>query len=96
MMIKNLFLLALLFAFAQSFANNNNWKVENTTSQIERNDKNESLEVFQCSVTASGTAKRSNGSVVNLTITVTGPCDSSLADKMRSAIAKARGVFAKM
>jgi len=47
---------------------------------------------FECSVTSSGTIETSNGSF-EATLTVTGPCDASLAQKMREAIATLRAAF---
>lgn len=85
-----------MFAFAQSYANTNDGDIKTSDSQTETNSQNENLEIFQCSVSSSGTARLSDGTTVELTITVTGPCNSSLAGKMRSAIAQARSDMAEM
>lgn len=46
-----------------------------------------------CSVTASGWVHSEELGSFQATITVTGPCDASLADKMRQAIADLRAGF---
>lgn len=49
-----------------------------------------------CSVTSTGTVFIGDGTAVTITITVTGPpCDASLANKMRTAIATARAEITK-
>ncbi len=51
------------------------------------------LEIYkQCSVTSSGTVQTEN-MAFTLVLTVTGPCNSSLAQKMRDAIATVRAAF---
>ncbi len=47
----------------------------------------------ECSVTASGTVESAELGTFTATITVTGPCDASLADQMREAIAELRAAF---
>lgn len=49
-------------------------------------------EEFECSITSSGTVETSSGSFT-ATLTVTGPCDASLADDMRAAIKALRDSF---
>lgn len=47
----------------------------------------------ECSVTASGTVEMANGGSFTASITVSGPCDASLANKLRSAIKGLRDSF---
>lgn len=47
----------------------------------------------ECSVTASGWVHSSELGSFQATLTVTGPCDSSLADSMRQVIAELRAAF---
>lgn len=47
----------------------------------------------ECSVTASGTVESAELGTFTATITVTGPCDASLAKQMREAIAELRAAF---
>jgi hypothetical protein len=51
------------------------------------------LPADQCSVTASGWVHSSELGSFQATITVTGPCDASLADRLRQAIADLRAGF---
>ncbi len=95
-MKKSIFILALLFAFAQTYANTNSLEGQHSLVETEVKTSDDPLDSYQCSVTASGTATTSEGEIINLTITVVGPCDSSLAGIMRAAIAKARGIIAEM
>lgn len=53
-------------------------------------------ELYKCSVTSRGTATTMDGTILTLTITVTGPCDSRLAGRMRDAIATVRAEIAKI
>lgn len=66
-------------------------------SQLLFNDNNycvrNSKKVVECSVTSSGTVEMSNGETFTATLTVTGPCDASLAQKMRDAIKSLRDSF---
>lgn len=48
---------------------------------------------LECSVTASGTVESAELGTFTATITVTGPCDASLAAQMREAIAELRAAF---
>lgn len=47
----------------------------------------------ECSVTATGWVHSESLGSFQATITVTGPCDASLADQMRKAIAELRAGF---
>ncbi len=46
-----------------------------------------------CSVTASGWVHSAELGSFQATVTVTGPCDSSLADTLRKAISELRAAF---
>ena len=47
----------------------------------------------ECSVTATGWVESAEYGSFQTTLTVTGPCDSSLADTLRQAIAELRAMF---
>ncbi|SFR53326.1 hypothetical protein SAMN04490243_2696 [Robiginitalea myxolifaciens] len=51
------------------------------------------LQPEECSVTATGWVESAEYGSFQTTLTVTGPCDSSLADILRQAIADLRGLF---
>nr|WP_298331974.1 hypothetical protein [uncultured Christiangramia sp.] len=66
--------------------------VESATSEIDFSNLESAEEDFECSITSSGTVETANGSFT-ATLTVTGPCDASLAGDMRAAIKALRDSF---
>lgn len=83
--MKAIFSFVLCLTLLSSFAS------DLDKPELVKNDK-----IVSCSVTSSGTATTSDGTVISLTLTVTGNCDSSLAQDMRDAIAAARAEIAQM
>lgn len=98
--MKKIFMVAFLSISTFGFANNiEHLKTPNADkNQTLKNNIKQSQKVIddECSVTSSGTATTSDGTVVNLTLTVTGPCDSSIAQIMRDEIAKVRADMAQI
>lgn len=101
--MKVFFVACMLFASVSSFAteNENSVEVEKEKTSIENvkmehnpitSTVKEVNDEFECSITSSGTIETSTGSF-EATLTVTGPCDASLADKMREAIRVLRASF---
>lgn len=74
-----------------------NWRTGNDScAQLEKtHDQGTTLEYIEagddCTVTTHGYAYV-DGVAVYLELSVTGPCDSSLADKVRAAIRSLRGI----
>lgn len=92
----------LLFTVA-SFATEGNENIatpEKETTRLEQKSNDildttpspEFLLVKKCSVTSTGIVQ-TDGMAFEITLTVTGPCDSSLAQKMRDAIKEVRGAM---
>lgn len=76
-----------------------NKKLATTETELEnliKVNQPETPDAVECSLTASGTVTASNGTVIHTTLTVTGPCDSSLAYKMIDAIEKLREDVSQM
>lgn len=101
--MKVFFVASMLLVSVSSFASEKENPVEadkEKTSienvEIENNQINsaskEVKDEVECSITSSGTVETSTGSF-EATLTVTGPCDASLAGKMREAIRVLRASF---
>lgn len=83
-----------LFVSVQTFAIDNISK-QSLSSNMEGNflTINNSEEIpleEQCSVTTSGTVEVGDSITIEMTITVVGPCDSRMAQKVRDRIAEIR------
>jgi hypothetical protein len=97
--LLQIFTAVLLMTSVSGFANNTGLNETTETEKkviVKTEKKSEQLAIYECSVTSSGTATTSDGTVVNLTLTVTGPCDSSIAQMMRDEIAKVRAEMAQI
>lgn len=84
---------AITFSFATNFENTKNFELTKYSFSQDKNHYLENMIADECSVTASGTVEMASGGSFIATITVSGPCDASLADKLRSAIKGLRDSF---
>ena len=97
--VFGIFMTLFLVSSVSSFANNVELPETITVKKVVTvKDVNMSQQIAfdGCSVTASGTVTTSDGTVLNLTITVTGPCNASIAQIMRDEIAKIRAEIAQI
>lgn len=90
-----LFLVSSVSGFANNVELSETISVEKTLA-VKNENASQQLLFDECSVTSSGTATTSDGTVVNLTITVTGPCNASIAQKMRDEIRKLRAEISQI
>jgi hypothetical protein len=93
-MKKTIFVVILLFVVSISFAKNNN-STEATEKKEEKTIviKIKTYNGETCSVTSSGIIHSAEYGDIPMTLTVTGPCDASLAQIMRDKIAEIRAEF---
>ena len=95
--MKLLFFISVLsFLSMGGFAIKKQVTTDTALENIIKDSQPETPEAVECSLTASGTVTASNGTVIHTTLTVTGPCDSSLAYKMIDAIEKLREDLSQM
>ncbi len=80
-----------LLCFSISFAHDKNESKTTENKKIEEVVKEKSN--YECSVTSSGVIHSAEYGDIPMTLTVTGPCDSSLAQIMRDKIAEIRAKF---
>jgi len=88
-----MFFLAASLSFANEKGESEISKDKTTIVSSRTDTETTSLIVDECSVTSSGTVEMAGGGSFTATLTVTGPCDSSLAQKMRDAIQALRDSF---
>lgn len=88
-----MFFLAASLSFASDKTKTEISKEETTTVSKNTNSSTSIVIVEECSVTSSGTVEMANGGSFEATLTVYGPCDASLAQKMRDAIKALRDSF---
>ena len=82
-MKKPILMLIFFFSVTLSFANEIPKITEDIKETTKTISKTNVLTVDECSVTSSGTVEMAGGGSFQATLTVTGPCDASLAQKMR-------------
>ncbi len=91
--IRLIFLLAVTYSFAISSEGIENHELKKFTFAQNEILYHNHIMADECSVTASGTVEMANGGSFTTSITVYGPCDARLADRLRAAIKGLRDSF---